>query len=106
MELDAIILGLILYLLLVGIRKYQYPDMTATVAYIFFIIEAFITFSVIIINEAFCKTICMRNARRIAEYEDPPDVELNERRPSKPVTRAPKRNHGTGDAIPSRLSHL
>lgn len=38
MELDAIILGLILYLLLVGIRKYQYqyPDMTATVAYNFF----------------------------------------------------------------------
>uniref|UniRef100_A0A2H1V8E4 SFRICE_016972 n=1 Tax=Spodoptera frugiperda TaxID=7108 RepID=A0A2H1V8E4_SPOFR len=57
MEYDALILGLVIYLLLVGI--------------------------LIIINEAFCKARCMKNAQIIQMEREMQDVELNERQPSK-----------------------
>ncbi|KAF9408206.1 hypothetical protein HW555_012038 [Spodoptera exigua] len=57
MEYDALILGLIIYLLLVGI--------------------------LIIINEAFCKARCMKNAQILQMEREMRDVELNERQPTK-----------------------
>lgn len=39
-------------------------------------------FVVVIINEAFCKTTCLNNARRVQGSLEVPDIELNERKPS------------------------
>lgn len=36
----------------------------------------------VIINEAFCKTACLNNARRVQGSLEVPDIELNERKPS------------------------
>ncbi|PZC80659.1 hypothetical protein B5X24_HaOG214226 [Helicoverpa armigera] len=55
MEYDALILGLIIYLLLVGV--------------------------LVIINESFCKAICLKHAQQANLGRKPPDVELNERNP-------------------------